>query len=188
MARYPAGNRYEIKLPLLAANGLCLTPGGEPQHTADRSLPHDVIVVVPRSPVAHRRAVERLGIYLKREQHFDFPPYDAEEAVHYSDQAQDVAFLWTTHRHADLKKDEWVHPAIGACGFRWRKWSDAPEGWALAWVWFHPYERRQGHLTRAWPYFRERFGDFLAEPPLSAAMKSFVRKMQETIGAKGDTR
>ena len=48
--------------------------------------------------------------------------------------------------------------------------------WGLAWVWFHPYERRRRHLSRAWPYFRARFGDFEVERPLSLAMAAFLRK------------
>jgi hypothetical protein len=121
--------------------------------------------------------VERLGIYMKREECYDTPVYDAEEeALH---RAGDVAYLWTSYQHAGWGKDQPLLPAIGACCFRWRKWADAPPGWALAWVWFHPYERRRGHLTRAWPYFRARFGDFIAEPPLSPAMQAFMLKQQD---------
>lgn len=189
MVRYPKGHRYEIKLPMLPATGLhLLLPGEDAPTVAGREAkPHDITVVTARSPLAHRRAVERLGIYLKREEHYDFPIYDAEEAAQYSGRAGDVAFLWTSYRAADWGKSGELHPAVGACCFRWRQWSDAPAGWALAWAWFHPYERRRGHLKRAWPYFCERFGNFLPEPPLTPAMKSFVRTMQDrAVKAQGD--
>jgi hypothetical protein len=61
---------------------------------------------------------------------------------------------------------------IGAAGF------DSEHGfpWALGWAWFHPYARRRGYLSQAWPYFRKRFGGFILEPPLSEAMEAFVAK------------
>jgi hypothetical protein len=46
--------------------------------------------------------------------------------------------------------------------------------WALQWIWFHPYERRKGHLRNAWPYFLDRFGTFQVEPPLSPAMDKLL--------------
>ncbi len=46
----------------------------------------------------------------------------------------------------------------------------------MQWVWLHPYMRRKGCLTRAWPIFAERFGQFDCEPPLSDAMQTFLEK------------
>lgn len=68
--------------------------------------------------------------------------------------------------------------AVGATCFRWRHWTDHAPGWAMQWVWLHPFARRQGLLTGAWPFFRQEFGDFFVEPPVSPAMKAFVAKMR----------
>lgn len=43
----------------------------------------------------------------------------------------------------------------------------------MQWVWIHPYYRREGLLSAAWPMFKERFGCFLVERPFSAAMLGF---------------
>jgi hypothetical protein len=48
--------------------------------------------------------------------------------------------------------------------------------YALQWIWFHPYERGQGHLSRALPYFLARFGPLISEGPFSATFKGFLRK------------
>jgi hypothetical protein len=66
---------------------------------------------------------------------------------------------------------------VGACAFRWREYSDAPAAWALQWVWVCPKARRTGVLRARWRSFRERYGDFHIEPPVSAAMQGFVRAM-----------
>lgn len=64
---------------------------------------------------------------------------------------------------------------VGACAFRWQEWADAPHSWSLRWVWLAPKVRRKGILSRKWPYFRERFGDFHIEQPLSDAMSAFLQ-------------
>jgi len=56
---------------------------------------------------------------------------------------------------------------IGAVGMRWRKWEDVPDGWGLSWAWLHPYERRQGLLTKAWPFLTEKFPGMRIESPVS---------------------
>ncbi len=48
----------------------------------------------------------------------------------------------------------------------------------MQWIWFHPYFRRQGLLTEAWPKFKEEFGNFCCEPPLSDAMETFLSKIK----------
>ena len=69
------------------------------------------------------------------------------------------------------------HGAIAGGGvFRWRKFQDAPSGWTFDWVWVSPDARRKGILTRRWPKFTERFGNFYLMPPLSAAMTNFAEK------------
>jgi hypothetical protein len=66
--------------------------------------------------------------------------------------------------------------AVGAACFRWRKWRDVPEGLALQWIWFHPYERGQGYLAKAWPALMEWAPGFIVENPISPAMIAFLEK------------
>jgi hypothetical protein len=115
------------------------------------------------SPIGLRRAAERLGLWFRREFHFDLPPYRA------SDEEDYAIFLWAD---TDQETSGRV-PAIGAVGFQVDD-ELASKPWTLSWAWFHPYARRRGHLSRAWPYFRERFGEFDLELPLSDAMESFL--------------
>src|SRR5262249_29041872 len=74
------------------------------------------------------------------------------------------------------------YPVIGACCFRYRHDVEPlppgipPDYYALQWIWFHPYERNRGHLSRALPYFQARFGRLIAEPPFSPAMNAFLHK------------
>jgi hypothetical protein len=96
----------------------------------------------------------------------------------------DVAFLWP-HQEAADSGDEFLVPMVGACCFRWREWQDAPDGWALQWAWFHPWHRRRGLLSRSWPAFRQEFGAFLVEPPLSEAMAVFLAARGETWDGRG---
>ena len=122
--------------------------------------------------------VEKLARYFRREFDYDCVQYSAVESTTRNKTTE--AFLWSV---TGLSATGYIQVAIGACCFRWRKWKDAPPGWALQWIWLHPYERNQGRLTRAWPYFRERFGDFHVEPPLSPAMRAFVAKQAKKGGA-----
>jgi hypothetical protein len=128
--------------------------------------PDDLWCVTTRSPLKVRRAVWQFASYFRREFRYD--------VVQYGFQGQETdtsarAYLWDLVDAGDV-----AHHAIGACCFRWREDSDSHPGWALQWIWLHPFERGQGHLTRAWPYFRARFGDFDVESPVSTAMASFL--------------
>jgi hypothetical protein len=112
------------------------------------------------SPFHLRQGVARLALWFRREFHYDFPPYD--------ESCDSTVFVWAD---GDCLTNGQV-PLIGAAGF------DSEDGfpWALGWAWFHPYARRRGYLSQAWPYFRKRFGGFILEPPLSEAMEAFVAK------------
>jgi hypothetical protein len=169
---------YDIRLPRLRRSEMCFgVPDDEAnEHHKALSLLEarsgkapsinypDVIAVTDRSPVRYRRAVETIACYFRREFRYDFVQYRAAES-----NGRDRAYMWTGRGCEE-------EIAIGACCFRWRKWKDHAPGWALAWIWFHPYERGQGHLSKAWPYFQARFGDFHVEPPLSPAMAAFLAK------------
>jgi hypothetical protein len=131
--------------------------------------PDDLWCVTTRSPVNLRRAVWQLASYFRREFRYDVVQYGLEGR---ETDTSARAYLWDLVDPGDA-----AHHAIGAGCFRWRRYSDAPPGWALQWVWLHPFERNRGHLTRAWPYFRARFEDFDVEPPVSAAMARFLDRL-----------
>jgi hypothetical protein len=49
----------------------------------------------------------------------------------------------------------------------------------LDWIWLHPYERKKATLSRYWPQLRELANDdcgFLIEPPISKALRVFLKK------------
>jgi hypothetical protein len=127
-------------------------------------------IVTPEVGIRLHGALERIAYYFRREFHYDFVQFSS----HPGEIAEGgyVGFLWRGNRHSrDMRS-----VLTGGCCFRWREYSDAPAGWALQWIWFHPYERRRGNLTQAWPYFQSRFGDFHVEGPFSPAMVAFLRK------------
>jgi hypothetical protein len=124
--------------------------------------------VTGRSPIAVRRAVETLARYFQREFRYDFIQYSANQPG----DSRDHTFLWT-------RDDVTHHEGVGAICFRWREYSNVPHGLAVAWVWIHPYLRRQRILASHWDCFRRVYGDFYVEPPLSSAMKAFLESRGE---------
>jgi hypothetical protein len=137
-------------------------------------------LVTPSSPLGWRRPVETLAYFFKREFRYDFPQFEAAE------QPQSLGYVpyeaWLFHEPAwDRFRNEDKRPprrSIGAACFRWRDdWKDHDPCWTLDWVWFHPYERRLGRLTRAWPSFEEKYGQFPLETPISHEMEGFLRKI-----------
>ena len=131
-------------------------------------VPVELELVMPRSPIGTRDALESLAYYQRRELGYDFPCYAASED---NDEPRDRHFL--------VRTDDFDSRAIGGIGFRWRERSDRPHGISLAWLWFHPYFRSRGILSALWPFFRKHLGDFTVERPLSAAMKAFLAKRGE---------
>ena len=127
-------------------------------------------VIGPRSPKAWRCEVEKLARYFRRELGFDFPPYTANESDSDSEPSRDRVLVFS--------KFDWEDTIyfIGAIGVRWVEWDDAPPCWSFTWAWMHPYERRKGHLTRAWPVLMEMFPNPHMEPPVSEAMQRFLEK------------
>jgi hypothetical protein len=139
-------------------------------------------IVDETSPVGLRRAVEWIAHYFRREFGYDFVQYSVDERDEdpgERDDSRDRAFLWANPTTLDGRG---TVEAVGACCFRWRDYEDAPPGFALQWVWLHPYCRDRGTLTTAWPDFRERFGDFIVETPLSRAMASFLSTKTDYAG------
>ena len=113
-----------------------------------------------------RKPVLQLARYFQLEMATDFVPYSTEQ---HSD--KNTAFL------IGFKSDENLQFGIGALFFRWQEWSDVPAGYSLEWVWVHPFFRHRGLLSKAWPKFVERFGEFHVSPPYSPSMKEFLNKI-----------
>ena len=161
-------DHYDIRLPFLAAND---------NHNHDDSRPEGAPfrVVGPVSPRPWRDAVEGLAYYFRRETGYDFPPYTASELDWNWDLAKDRVLVFAK----ETVLTDWVEAVyfFGAVGVRWRDWRDAPASWSIAWAWLHPYERRKGHLTKAWPFILKMFPSPHVEPPLSQAMIGFLKKV-----------
>jgi hypothetical protein len=117
--------------------------------------------VTRKSPFKLRKEVERFATYFRRE--FDYPitEFKANENG-----------MYTAYLFAD--PESIARAWVGACCFRPESYSHDYEGETLRWVWIHPYLRRRGVLTRAWPVLRANHGDFFVEPPLSPAMLNFI--------------
>ncbi len=64
----------------------------------------------------------------------------------------------------------------GAIAFRWRVPEDEQPFWGLQWVWVCPRARKSGVLSARWLAFRERFGDFHVEGPVSEGMRAFLAR------------
>lgn len=132
------------------------------------------------SPLAYRKAAERLANYFRREFHYDFPQYSATEADFSGVKVMRDRVLMFGKIDRSLSEPNTRKVFYGAVCVRWIKWEDAPACWTLDWAWFHPYERRQGHLTRAWPHILQIYSNPWPRHPRSAAMKSFLEKMNFT--------
>jgi hypothetical protein len=116
-------------------------------------------VIWPSPAVLHRR-LNAIAREFRREMEYDF--------VHWGNPEKDRDAVGFILADAD-------HRAVGGCAFRWRKCEQAPH-WGLQWAWVAPPHRRQGHFSRHWSYFEDRFEGFRPEPPLSEAMTALVGK------------
>ena len=121
--------------------------------------------ITQKTPLLAREATAIIGYYFRREFRYDFPPYEA----HDHGDARGCIFLITQQEGDTLD-------AVGAIGFRWREYTNAPEQLVLAWVWIHPFFRRQGILTAHWDMLKRLYGNFKVEPPLSKAMDAFLKR------------
>jgi len=123
--------------------------------------PPSVAILTERSPLILRRAAEQFARYLKRQFHYDFLQYNANDPC-------GVVFLWSNGERDNQRR------AVGAAHFVSRKMDSGDAVWFLSWVWFHPFARRRGHMKAIWPYFRARFGRFCVDAPLSKEMEGFL--------------
>lgn len=144
------------------------------QHEEDER-PCAVVEVGPAALRTLRRPIVDAARLFRREFDYNFVLYSEVE----DGDARDRAITWVKHRWVDTRSgSRRAGTLIGAASFRWRCFADAPEGYALQWVWFHPSWRRAGLLRACWPTLRFRFGDFAVERPLSSAMQGFLAAVE----------
>lgn len=135
------------------------------------------LLVLPDSPRKIRDFVGILAKHFRRELQYDIVPFEATKTPTSQGYVPYEVYLFHEVASDLFDPDKPVkHRCIGACGFRWYEWSNAPAGWSLQWVWFHPYFRGRGHLSKAWPSFVEKYGKFHVQHPFSAAMERFLEK------------
>jgi hypothetical protein len=125
-----------------------------------------LVKVVPSSAKSLRQHVERFARYFLREMHFDGIQFEAAETPQSLGYVPYKAYLFAA-------QDRY----IGAGCFRYREDQDAKIPWLFDWMWLHPYFRREGHLTQAWPALLQEFGTFRLGHPLSISMEAFLRKV-----------
>lgn len=99
----------------------------------------------------------------KREEGYDFVQWHSSDG---EDDPKVHGFL--------LSRNEGT--ILGAIVFRWREPEGDPAFWGLQWAWVTPSARRSGILSSRWRAFRERFGDFHVEGPVSEGMRAFLAK------------
>lgn len=122
-----------------------------------------VVSVNFSSPKWLHTEMYRRALAFKREFHYDFVQWDA---VNPRSDVTGQGFLF-------VDKEKRI---IGACAFRLRE-DGGKSWWGLQWIWFAPVRRRAGSLSRRWPLFRDRFGRFHVEGPVSDAMQAFLIKV-----------
>jgi hypothetical protein len=118
----------------------------------------------------HQMVYERAR-RLSREEHYDSPQWQRDGLSWWkrSDEYQEPphAILLIENRNI----------AVGAVSFSYgRRWSNVAVSWILSFAWVAPEWRRHGVLSRRWSDWRERYGCFLIEPPLSESMEAFCFK------------
>tara|TARA_R110000737_G_scaffold264348_3_gene272242 strand:+ start:1050 stop:2216 length:1167 start_codon:yes stop_codon:yes gene_type:complete len=119
----------------------------------------EAVWVTPASPKWLSLAVDRRARAFRREFSYDFLQWEV------GDEPDATGFLF----HDDEFR------IVGACCFRPQHGEQSGVA-KLDWIWICPEMRRAGLLSNTWGRFRERFGEFLIEPPISDAMKGFLRQ------------
>lgn len=112
-----------------------------------------------------KKAARILGYYFRRENSYDYPPYELED--HIDDNLQLVLILKQQYRDS--------YYAMGCVEFAHeQRYENIPEGWLISWAWMHPYCRGKGYISKLYPHLLERYGDFYYQFPLSKPMLHVV--------------
>lgn len=144
----------------------------------DESTPQLVTI---DSPLEQRQAVHRIAHFFRREGGYDFVQYESDTRY---EQEDCIAYLFLEHIGSGESRrrkgiETVCYPCIGAACFRYRNYQDVRPGYALQWVWIHPYRRRHGLLKAAWPTFKREVGTFMIESPLSDDMCRFLDQVDK---------
>ena len=66
---------------------------------------------------------------------------------------------------------------VGVVSFAWMRWTDGtPHGWRMLMAWIAEPWRRKGLLSRRWDRWRETYGEFSIERPVSRGMANFLAR------------
>jgi hypothetical protein len=135
-------------------------------------------VVGAVSSKRQRKAVEVTSRYFRREFRNQVVPYNTKA---FSVPDEHRAYLWIDRHEYVWHRHKKVYPVIGACCFRLRGYKgplppDVPaKSYILEWLWFHPYERRRGHFSKALPYFLARFPRLITDHPVSPETAALLK-------------
>lgn len=154
-ARHRAEHKKRMKV---------LDPAPSPDVLARRQENDAPEHVAYASPRWMHDVMDELALYFRRETKYGFCGW----GVVYENDFKAQGYLFTSPDGA----------IIGAAAFRWRAYTDAPDGWALQWVYVVPKYRRTGVLRSRWAEFRERFGGFHVEGPISPNMQIALHHLE----------
>ncbi len=129
-------------------------------------LNNGVIYVHSSSLKKYKEAIECFGLYWCRELDYS-PPYRTED--HYENCE---GFLFRNPHDLNV--------VGGGCFSKNQtvmKDKTQKLVWWLDWVWIHPFFRHKGYLSRAWPTFKNVYGNFIVQRPYSKPMECFLKKV-----------
>jgi hypothetical protein len=117
---------------------------------------------------SEKKALEQFANYFKKEMHYDNVQYDAD-----SHHKNTVGFLFTENAMDACTEQHTEMPTrcVGGGAFQ-----NVSGEWVLCWIWFHPFFRDKGLLSRQWEALCLQFGEFAIETPVSPSMKGFLAK------------
>lgn len=125
------------------------------------------VCVKHNSQKSLKQAARILGYYFRRENNYDFAPY--EFAYHDNKPIELVLFLKEQHSYS--------YHVMGCVEFDHGQFYNCiPKGWMLAWAWMHPYYRGKGCVSKAYPHLLDRYGDFYFQTPFSKTMHHLILK------------
>jgi hypothetical protein len=139
-----------------------LNPRPNPKFLKELDTDKDAELVICSSPTWKHREIYNRAKAFRREFHYDFVQWHSPKG---DNDINVRGYLFADNNGI----------IIGACAFRKRDHDNNRQYWGLTWVWICPKERGKGHLSKRWPFFRSKFGDFHVEPPVSDSMKNFLK-------------
>jgi hypothetical protein len=138
-----------------------------------------LLLVNHLSKDSRKNQVQHYARYFRREFRYDFVQFDGPRE---NDDSFEAWLFFPSGMYSHMI----TNIPVGACCFRKRKYENTDEYWALQWVWIHPYERGKGIYKKAFETFKERYGEFKPEYPLSKTMQNFVDKYYDGFPKKSE--